>query len=130
MNKIVVHYADGEVEKGFTRDFIATRDWFHLISIEDQHIQTKIYLNALKALFFVKDFAGHPEHIEKHSFDPDQRVYGRKLKIDFKDGETYVGISQGYHPERIGFFLTPCDPESNTIRAFVINAFIKNTEFI
>lgn len=130
MNMIVVHYADGKVDKGFTRDFIPTREWFHLISIDDQHTQTKIFLTSLKALFFVKDFTGHPEHEEKHGFETGQHVYGRKLKILFKDGETLVGISQSYHPERIGFFMTPCDPESNTIRAFVVNKFIKTIETI
>ncbi len=130
MNKIVVHHTDGKIEKGYTRDFVPNREWFHLISIEDMKIQKKIYLTSLKALFFVKDFAGHPEHIDKHGFESEQRVYGRKLKVLFKDGETFVGISQSYHPEGLGFFMTPCDNESNTIRAFVINKYIERTEFI
>jgi hypothetical protein len=34
----------------------------------------------------------------------------------------------GYNPDKIGFFMTPCDPKCNTVRAFVVNDFIDHIE--
>ncbi len=127
MNKIVVHYSDGKIHKGFTRDFVPTRSVFHLISTKDQTKQIPVNIAKLKAVFFVKDFRGDPHHMSTPGFDSSLRVYGKKVKVTFKDGEVFYGISQGYHPEKKGFFMIPGDPECNIIRAYVVNEFVEST---
>ncbi|MCK5117692.1 MAG: hypothetical protein KAR44_13935 [Candidatus Aegiribacteria sp.] len=127
MNKIVVRYADGKIQKGFTSDFSPNRAMFHLTGISDQKTEV-IYVNKLKAVFIVKEFEGDPHYRKDSDFDDSQQVYGAKLRIHFSDGEKLVGVGMGYKPDKIGFFLTPCDPDSNTIRAFVVNECVDHVE--
>jgi hypothetical protein len=132
MNKVVVRFADGHTVKGFTNDFLPAKDHFHVTPAEAApgtkpvDVQTK----DLKALFFVKDFAGNPKHEECKDFDPSRPPGGRKIKVLFKDGETIVGTTQGYQPGRPGFFLVPPDPESNNERCFVISSATQEIVFI
>lgn len=130
MNKIVVHFAGGRILKGVTSDFAATKTSFHLTSKDDHNKTDMINLHGLKAVFFVKDFEGDPEHTYMHECDDSQRVFGTKFRVHFKDGEEFVGVAMGYHKDKPGFFMTPCDLNCNTIRAFVINEFIARIERI
>ncbi len=127
MNKIVARFADGKIIKGFTSDFSPGKPMFHLTSRIDRKTEV-VVVNKLKAVFIVKEFEGDPAHREASDFDDSQNVYGDKLKVHFRDGEILVGIGMGYSPEKPGFFMTPCDPRSNTIRAFVINDFVDRVE--
>ncbi len=130
MNKVVVHFADGSIQKGYTSDFSINRSTFHLAAIEEDHKTEIINIHNLKAVFFVKDFEGNPEHTYLKDFDDSLPVYSKKYRVLFRDGEEFVGTGMGYHPDKFGFFLTPCDPDCNTIRAFVNNEFITKIEQI
>ena len=127
MNKVVVHYSDGSIQKGYTNDFSINRTTFHLASIEDHETEI-IDIHKLKAVFFVKDFEGDPEHADMKDFDNSNPVYGLKYRVLFRDGEEIVGTGMGYHPDKLGFFLTPCDSDCNTIRAFINNEFISEID--
>jgi len=127
MNKIVARYADGKILKGFTSDFAPNKAMFHLSTDNNSKIEI-IFVSKLKAVFIVKEFEGKPGYRETSDFDSSQGAYGAKLRVHFKDGEILVGIGVGYNPEKIGFFITPCDPNSNTIRAFVVNEFVDHIE--
>ncbi len=129
MNKVVVHYSDGSIQKGYTNDFSISRTTFHLASIED-HKTEIIDIHKLKAVFFVKDFEGDPEYTDMKDFENSPLVYGKKYSVLFKDGEKIVGTGMGYHADKLGFFLTPCDTACNTIRAFVNNEFIDKIELL
>lgn len=128
MNNIVVHFADGRIEKGFTRDFFPNKTTFHLISPDDPNSIQEIDVSELKAIFFVRDLEGNPEYVDKKGFDPDVRAIGKRLRITFKDGEVFYGISQAFHPDATGFFVTPVDPDSNNTRAFIVNASVDSSE--
>ena len=127
MNKIVARYADGRIQKGFASDFSQNRAMFHLTGISDQKIEI-VYVNKLKAVFIVKEFDGNPNYREVSDFDDSQSVYGARLRVHFKDGEKLVGVGMGYSPDKMGFFMTPCDPDCNTIRAFVVNESVDHVE--
>jgi len=124
MNRIVAHYQDGHVLKGVTNDFLPAKDRFHVLAADSTPggKPSEVVVAELKALFFVKDFAGHPEHKRSQDFDPKAPLSGRKIRVAFKDGEVMVGTTQGYQAGRSGFFVIPADPESNNERCFVVSA--------
>jgi hypothetical protein len=122
MNKVVARFSDGRVVKGATADFSPGKENFHLsvATAPAGEPPTEIKTSNLKALFFVKDLVGDPEHVEQKVFDPTRPPMGRKIKVVFYDGEVLVGTTQGYQPERQGFFLVPADPTSNMERCYVV----------
>jgi hypothetical protein len=132
MHKVVARLADGRVVKGFTIDFFPDKPLFHInVDAAPKAAKPEELRTAdLKALYFVKDFAGNPEHDERREFDQSQRPIGRKIRVVFKDGEEMVGTTQGYQLGRPGFFLVPADPASNTDRCYVVSGQAKSIAFI
>lgn len=132
MNKIVARFQNGNLIKGVTNDFLPAKDRFHVVPVESTAgaKPLEILVADLKALFFIKDFAGHPEYKETDRFDPTKPIAGRKIRVLFKDGEVMVGATQGYQPGRPGFFLTPADPKSNNDRCFVVTAATQEVSFL
>jgi hypothetical protein len=131
-NKVVVRFRDGRRLKGFTADFFPNKAHFHL-SLLDSPPGTKperIQLAELKAIFFVRDLAskGRPRGDVKE-FGPSLPGAGRRIRVLFADGEILVGTTQGYEPGRVGFFVTPADPESNNERCFVISSAAQQVSF-
>lgn len=124
MNQIVIRYQDGHTVKGVTDDFFPNRDRFHVAPPEAPFgaKPREILIKDLKAVFFVKDFAGNPAHRKTNEPTPGKPVPGRKVRVVFKDGEVLLGATQGYAPGRPGFFLVPVDAESNNERCFVVAA--------
>ena len=132
MNKIVAHYQDGHVVKGVTNDFLPAKDRFHVLPSDASPgaRPAEILIADLKALFFVKDFAGKPGHKKSQEFDAQRPPLGRKIRVTFKDGEVLVGTTQGYQPGRPGFFVVPADKESNNDRCFVVTAATSEVSFL
>jgi small nuclear ribonucleoprotein (snRNP)-like protein len=131
-NKVVVRYQNGEVLKGQTSDFLPTKPVFHLSLVDAPPSAPSllVQLTGVKAIFFVKDFAGNREREEILGFSSEKPVVGRKIKVTFHDGETLVGTTQGYDPTRSGFFIIPADPDSNNDRCFVVASAAKEIAFI
>ena len=133
-NKIVVHYQDGRIYEGVTRDFFPNKDVFHLFPVDGlpETEPIMISIHDLKAVFFVKEFEGNREHKDKEEAESHKTttVVGRKIRVIFKDGEVLVGTTHGYQPGRPGFFVHASDPQSNNERCFVISAATKEVSFI
>lgn len=132
MNRVVAHYQDGHLLRGLTNDFLPTRDHFHLQAepAEAGAKPREIKVGELKALFFVKEYAGDRGHKRTQEFDPAKPAVGRKICVTFKDGEVMVGTTQGYQPGRPGFFVTPSDATGNNERCFVVSAATQTVAFI
>ena len=79
----------------------------------------KVVIRDLKAVFFVKDFVGNSAYQEKS--ETDSHAHGRKIEVSFRDGEKIQGKTEGYNPQKPGFFMFPEDPDSNNIRIFVVS---------
>ncbi len=131
-NKIVVRYQDGRLLKGFTTDFMPTKDVFHIVPTDAPPGAKPgtINMRELKAVFFVKDFVGNSLYDDKKDFDPAKPVSGKKIKVAFRDGETLVGTTQGYQPERQGFFVFPADTQSNIERFYVVTQATSSVSFL
>lgn len=119
--KVVLRYADGRVVKGFTLDFSPDKSRFHFFAVETQPSgkALEVTMDELKAIFFVRDFAGRPQYEERKHFVEGQRSPGRRIEVTFVDGEALVGYTVSYDTRRLGFILFPADPQSNNLSAFV-----------
>jgi hypothetical protein len=118
-NRVVAHFRDGRVVKGATMNFSPARDRFHLTTPDGK--TAEVILKELKAVFFVKSFAGNRAYRERKGF-PAGRVMGRKVRCEFADGEVVTGTTQAYDATRVGFFVVPADPNANNARVFVLSA--------
>ncbi len=132
MNKVVARYADGRMVKGMTADFFPNKDVFHVkeTGAAPEAPQVEIRTQNLKALFFVKDFDGDPAHVEANEFHPAHPPVGRRIRVQFRDGEVLVGTTTGFQPGRPGFFLVPADMDSNIERAYVVVVSTEDISFI
>ena len=121
-HKIVAHLLNGEIVKGFSFDFTPQRESFHINALNAQPKQVPVLIETknLKALFFVKDFAGNLRYNERKTFTKDDTTYGRRMGITFADGERLVGTCTAHLPGQTGFFLTPADSRSNNERVYAI----------
>lgn len=125
-NRVVVRFGDGRLLKGYTHDFLPEKELFHLIEdvAAGEGAIHEVKISDLKAVFFVKSFAGNKDYNEKKNFkeiDP-AALHGIKIKVTFMDGEVLCGISLGYNKTKKGFFIVPIDPLSNNDRIYVIAA--------
>jgi hypothetical protein len=131
--KVIMRYADGRLIKGYTNDFSPNKPAFHIRPLESSQPADKglqVYVKELKAVFFVKDFEGNPAYNESRHFTESGQSSGRKVEVTFADGEVIVGLTLGYDPSRLGFFVAPADPQSNNLRVFVVSAAVTNVRFL
>jgi hypothetical protein len=129
--KVVVAYLDGRRPKGYTNDFSPVRDQFFLfpegVDPKPGDRGTPVRVAELKAVFFVKDFAGDPVHTEATGAS---QLPGKKIEVIFPDGEKLIGSSVAYNLKNLGFFMQPADPAGNNERIFVINRNVKQVKVL
>jgi len=115
--RAVARYRDGRIQRGTTADFSPLRESFHLTDEAGTHL---VKITDLKAVFFVRDFAGNPAYDEKKGFLARQN-HGKKVLVEFVDGETLFGYTLNYSSRGLGFFMFPGDPGSNNEKIFVVH---------
>jgi hypothetical protein len=127
--KVVVHFIDDILVKGYVNDFNSNRPSFLLYDgITGSSLNQSILLDMkeIKAVFFVKTFEGNKGYVERKEFIEDDRILGRRVEVTFIDGEMIRGSTVDYDPLLLGFFLIPVDPNSNNVQIFVVlNAVMK-----
>jgi len=125
-NKVIARFKNGTLMKVQTTDFFPNKTNFllELPSGEVVDIETE----QLKALFFVKDFEGDKNR--KDSYNDAVPGGGRKVQIKFKDGKSVIGYSQGFSPDRPGFFVIPADTQSNNERFFAVTSATEKVTFL
>jgi hypothetical protein len=130
--KIVARFADGRIKKGYTRDFSPNKD---ILYITRDHLRQpvepeEVNLADLKAVFFVKRFAGIPDYTERKEFSEGDSPKGQMVEVVFADGEILQGSVLGYRRQDTGFFFFPIDPKSNNLTLFVVNAAVKKFRYL
>jgi hypothetical protein len=133
--RLVAHFKDGQISKGFSRDFDPTRDSFHLEKRRAGIVASQeIRLEDLKALFHVKTWGRKDRHLgrplgfpEGDANRPPEGTY-LKTVAEFFDGERICGFTRDDHPERSGFYLIPADPEDNNRRIYVLRSSLVNIQ--
>jgi hypothetical protein len=135
-NLVVARYRDGKIIRGITHDFGPQKKVFHVSTVE-RHGRTtvegkvfEISLSELKAVFFVKSLEGRqgPPSLKGLMEEKLGAPGLMKVRITFFDGEILVGTTQGYTPERDGFFVVPLERDSNNLRIFVVSGAVKKIE--
>jgi len=124
-NRVIAHHIDGTLLKGTTLDFFPTKERFHLTDGSgDVH---EVNVNELKAIFFVKDYTGDPDYMEKKGFFSKQ-LQGKKVMVEFFDGEVLFGFTLSYSTRGLGFFIFPGDPDSNNSKVFIVHSAAKRVK--
>jgi hypothetical protein len=130
--KVVVAYLDGRRLKGYTNDFSPVRDQFFLfpdgIEPKPGDRGTTVRVDELKAIFFVKDFAGN--QTQRVAPPTASQLLGKRIGVIFADGEKLVGSSVAYNPKNLGFFMQPANSVDNNERIFVINQNVKQVKVL
>ena len=117
-SKIVVHFLDGTLVRGWSPDLFPNKATFHVADWESDQMR-EVRLADLKGVFFVKEFAPAPKHRQRR-YDVERPGLGRRVRVTFRDGEVVEGYTNGYSPERLAFFVFPPDAEDNTDRMLVV----------
>jgi len=81
----------------------------------------------LKGVFFVRDFAGNPDYIERTGTEHPQ--HGRRIEVTLLDNEVITGRTLNYRPDGYGFFVIPADPLANNIRVFIVSTAVRHVRF-
>ena len=126
--KVVARFNDGSIVRGYTNDFDPSKAHMHISSDLRDGESTIILLSDLKALFFVREFAGNPTREDDKFFS--QTPNGDRMEVTFLDNEVMLGSTQSYGDEGRGFFLQPADPRSNNLSVFVTAAGVQRTRFL
>ena len=79
--KVVARFNDGRIVRGYTKDFDPSRAHLHVLSDLRDGKSTIILLSDLKALFFVRDFAGDPIRLDDKFFS--QTPNGDRIEVTF-----------------------------------------------
>ena len=129
-NKIVVHLQDGAIHKGVTHDFDPKKESFHLLPAEGGGVPMRIKLDAMKALFYVKDYIGNRDFVARQAFDAEHPEQRRAI-VHFKDDEEIWGVlGEGADEKGAGFFFYPADPRDNNVRIFVVRSALKELKSV
>ncbi len=140
MKKAVLRYHNGDMVKGYIKDFSPAKDEVTIKEQDSEKIRT-IHIDELKAIFFVRFFIGAQNYHEKKVYGL-SKPKGKRVFIKFKDGESLVGFLEGDVPWKHGFFLSktdenlkgffliPVDLESNNEKVFVIASSVKDVTIV
>ncbi len=140
MEKVVLRYKDGNVKKGFIKNF--SEDSKEVVITEaDTGNEILVELDLLKAIFFVKTFEGDPSYREiKRYKAKDKRA--KRVYVRFKDKESLLGYTEDDIPwrkgfflsknpdDRKGFFIIPTDEGSNNLKIFVVASAVEDLTII
>ena len=125
-NRVVVKFKDNSILKGQTNNFLPNKTFFHLQQVGGGQIE--VHIEDLKAIFFVKNYDGAKDH--KKAYNDKVPGGGRKIQVKFLDGETIVGYTTGYSPDRPGFYIVPADLKGNNERIFIVKTATEKVEML
>lgn len=127
--KVVVRYTDGHMLKGFTQDFHGSKTQFSLWPSINAAPRERIVvpLAQLKAVFFVRDFGGNPQHVEQKVFE--NAAHGRRIEVTLHDNEVLLGTTLNYRSDSSGFFIIPADQRANNQRVYVVASAVRQVRF-
>ncbi|MSO20706.1 MAG: hypothetical protein EXQ56_09640 [Acidobacteria bacterium] len=126
--QVVIAFLDGRRLSGSVFDFSPMKDRCRIFPAQKTQAGEGevVDIRDLKAIFFLQD-AGEGTAPPTHPPGGPQR---RRLEVLFRDGERLEGTTEGYSKERQGFFIVPEDPTGKIIRVYVVNANVKEVQWV
>ncbi|MBI1984478.1 MAG: hypothetical protein HYS61_09790 [Acidobacteria bacterium] len=129
--KVVVRRLDKELIKGYVNpaSFLGEAG----VELLDREGRVgAIPLNAIKAVYFVRDFEGDPDYVERKAFLRRPKLDGLWVRLTFKDEEVFEGILANnlLTLDARGFLVTPADFSSNNLRIFVPRSALSGMEVL
>ncbi len=130
--KLVAHLRDGEIFKGYSRDFDGVSPSFHVYTADESVGRSRrIDLDELKALFYVRSWGRGPGRVDRtYAFGAQVMEPGRRAAVRFRDGEQIWGYVLDDEVSDSGFFLIPANPEDNNIKIFVVRSSVEDMAFL
>ena len=129
--KVVVRQLDGGLVKGYVDpgSFLSSNG--AEVLDREGHLVT-ISLEAIKGIYFVRDFEGDPSRQERKVFNTRPRVSGIWVRMTFKDSEVMEGllVNDLLEVEPEGFMITPPDFYANNLRIFVPRSALGTVEVL
>ncbi len=131
-HKVVAHFLTKEIKKGITYDFTSDATMMHLLILDDagKRQVDRISLDLIKAIFFVRDHEGNNLYKEKNEFEPGKTVYGKKISVEFQDGEKIVGYSVNNPSQKKRFVMIPADSNGNNLKILINTDTIKDLAYL
>lgn len=123
---VAVRFLDKRVLKGRIVDFHPNREFFH-VEEPGNPAPTRVAIEGLKAIFFIKTLDGNPGHVDKRVFE-ERLGTEKKVWIEFSDGEKLAAWSNSSSSPRGGFYVFPVDEEANMEKAYVFRGAIQRME--
>ena len=129
--KVVVRKLDRESVKGHVNpNSYLGPDGVEMMDLDGR--RAVIPLDEIKGVYFVREFDGNQERVERKKFLSRPKLNGLWIRMAFKDGEVLDGlISENLltlMPE--GYLVTPPDVYSNNLRIFVPRAALASLEVL
>lgn len=119
--KIVLRMKDGEMRKcSVYTQFSSAFKKIKVVTVEGK--VESVDLADLKAIFFVRDFAGNPDYKAHQSLKEDSPKAGKIVKVTFHDGETLKGRVLNLAEERPGFYMFPLDLRDNNEKVYIVRS--------
>ena len=127
-DRMVIRFLDGTVLKAFGDNFLPGEERIQVMEC-DGPMRT-VELSAIKIICFVKQFVTDSQNTHRPA--PPiiyQAVPGRKVTVEFKDGEVVKGVATLEGEPKRGFFITPLNPNSNNLQIYVNPNALKRFRF-
>lgn len=126
IDKAVVRFKDKMLMKGRTGNFSPDNSFFHMKLLSGESV--KVDIAKLKALFIVKSFQGNRQY--QYTYGDVLPWGGKKVKVEFKDGEVIIGYTTYYQSVGTGFFITPADLKGNNKQVFVVTSATRKISYM
>ena len=129
--KVVVRKLNRDSLKGHVKPtaFLGP-EGVELMDLEGRRLT--IPLSEIKGIYFVREFDGKQERIERKTFLSRPKLNGLWIRMGFKDGEVLDGLISenllSIEPE--GYLVTPPDVYSNNLRIFVPRSALVSMEVL
>jgi hypothetical protein len=127
-SKVVLRLRNGQVIKGRLARFTPEAGLVGVSVPPVAEVQL-VALESLKAVFYVKDYAGNPAYNTKRGiFTPD--AAGHRIRVRFHDGEELWGTAENLPMSGPGYFLRGGDPDDNNDRVYVVRSSAATIEIL
>jgi uncharacterized protein DUF6982 len=113
-----------KLDKGLVKGYVNPSSYLGPSGVEVLDREGRLQgipLEELKGVFFVRDFKGDPQHLERKLFQSRPRHSGLWVRVTFRDKEVLDGIIPNnlLDLDPSGFSIIPPDAYSNNLKIFI-----------